>query len=127
MLFGSTGNEEEQEEPEEVRSGFAERARKIKSSWLPASWRMTSLRLKSRTLRRTCWICLPVKAMTGMGMNMQEMFGQLHAETYEETQAACQGSRKVLTQEEANKLIDMDDVIPESVTPSGAVRHYFHR
>jgi len=51
-----------------------------------------------------------------MGMNMQEMFGQLMPKRLKKRKLTVKEARKVLTQEEANKLIDMDDVISESVT-----------
>ena len=43
---------------------------------------------------------------------MQEMFGQLMPKSTKKRKLPIKEARKVLTQEEANKLIDMDDVIP---------------
>ena len=51
-----------------------------------------------------------------MGMNMQELFGQLMPKKPKKRKLPVKEARKVLTQEEANKLIDMDDVITESIT-----------
>lgn len=50
-----------------------------------------------------------------MGMNMQEMFGSLLPKRTKRRKLAIKEARKVLIQEEATKLIDMDDVIQESV------------
>lgn len=52
----------------------------------------------------------------GMGMNMQELFGQLMPKKTKRRKLPVKEARKVLIQEEANKLINMDDVISESVT-----------
>jgi ATP-dependent HslUV protease ATP-binding subunit HslU len=51
-----------------------------------------------------------------MGMNMQELFGQLLPKRMKKRKLPVKEARKALTQEEANKLIDMDDVIAESVS-----------
>lgn len=51
----------------------------------------------------------------GMGMNMQELFGQLMPKKPKKRKLAVREARKALIQEEANKLIDMDDVIAESI------------
>lgn len=49
------------------------------------------------------------------GMNMQEMFGSLLPKKTKRRKLLVKEARKVLTQEEAQKLIDMDDVIQESI------------
>lgn len=50
-----------------------------------------------------------------MGMNMQEMFGNLLPKKTKKRKLPVKEARKVLTQEEAQKLLDMDEVIQESV------------
>lgn len=50
-----------------------------------------------------------------MGMNMQEMFGSLLPRRTKKRKLAIKEARKVLTQEEAGRLIDMDDVTQESI------------
>lgn len=50
-----------------------------------------------------------------MGMNMQEMLGSLMPKRTKKRKLSIKEARKVLTQEEAAKLIDMDDVIQESI------------
>ncbi len=50
-----------------------------------------------------------------MGMNMQEMFGSLMPKRTKKRKLSIKEARKVLTQEEAQKLIDMDEVIQDSV------------
>jgi ATP-dependent HslUV protease ATP-binding subunit HslU len=51
-----------------------------------------------------------------MGMNFQEMFGNLLPRKTKKRKLPVKEARKVLTQEEAQKLLDMDEVIQESVT-----------
>jgi len=50
-----------------------------------------------------------------MGMNMQELFGSFMPKRFKKRKLAVKEARKVLTQEEAQKLIDMDEVIQESI------------
>jgi len=50
-----------------------------------------------------------------MGMNMQEMFGNFLPKRTKKRKLTVKEARKVLTQEEAQKLIDMDDVTQESI------------
>jgi ATP-dependent HslUV protease ATP-binding subunit HslU len=50
-----------------------------------------------------------------MGMNMQEMFGSFLPKRTKKRKLPIREARKVLIQDEAAKLIDMDDVIQESV------------
>ncbi|HZG57898.1 ATP-dependent protease ATPase subunit HslU [Paenibacillus sp.] len=50
-----------------------------------------------------------------MGMNMQEMFGNFLPKRTKKRKLTVKEARKVLIQEEAQKLIDMDDVTQESI------------
>jgi ATP-dependent HslUV protease ATP-binding subunit HslU len=50
-----------------------------------------------------------------MGINMQEIFGNLMPKKIKKRKLPISEARKILTQVEANKLIDMDDVQQESI------------
>lgn len=50
------------------------------------------------------------------GMNMQELFGSLMPKKLKKRKLPIKEARKVLTQEEAQKLLDMDEVIQDAVT-----------
>ncbi|WP_409340984.1 ATP-dependent protease ATPase subunit HslU [Paenibacillus sp. MBLB4367] len=50
-----------------------------------------------------------------MGINMQEMFGNLMPKRTKKRKLPVKEARKVLVQEEAQKLMDMDEVMQESV------------
>lgn len=59
---------------------------------------------------------LGVPGMDGMGMNnLQEMLGNMMPKRRKKRKLPVAEARKVLTQEEAQKLIDMDEVTSESV------------
>jgi ATP-dependent HslUV protease ATP-binding subunit HslU len=50
-----------------------------------------------------------------MGFNIQEVFGSMIPKKMKKRKLPVREARKVLTQEEAHKLMDMDEVIQESV------------
>lgn len=54
--------------------------------------------------------------MEQMGVNMQEMLGGMLPKKRKKRRLPVQEARKVLTEEEAQKLIDMDEVTQEAVT-----------
>lgn len=50
-----------------------------------------------------------------MGINLQEMFGGLLPKRTKERRIYIKEARRILVQEEAHKLIDMDDVVTEAI------------
>lgn len=50
-----------------------------------------------------------------MGINMQDLFGSMMPKKSKKRKLTVKEARKVLTQDESNKLIDMDSVIKEAV------------
>jgi len=52
----------------------------------------------------------------GLGTNIQEMFGSFMPKRTKKRKLPVKEARKVLTQEEAYKLLDMDDVTQEGIT-----------
>lgn len=53
--------------------------------------------------------------MEEMGINMQDMFGSLFPKRRKKRKVTIENARRILTQEEAQKLIDMDEVINDSI------------
>ncbi|RBW69870.1 HslU--HslV peptidase ATPase subunit [Bacillus taeanensis] len=53
--------------------------------------------------------------MEQMGMNMQDMLGNLMPKKKKKRRVSVSEARKILTQDEASKLIDMDEVTQEAV------------
>ncbi len=50
-----------------------------------------------------------------MGINLQEIFGGLMPKKHKKRQMSIEEARKVIEQEEAHKLIDMDEVVREAI------------
>ena len=53
--------------------------------------------------------------MEHMGINMQDALGSLMPKKKKKRKLSVRDARKILTQEEAQKLIDMDEVTQEAV------------
>ncbi len=113
MLFGNQ-QQESQEEPE-VETTIAERRRVVREDLAAGKLENEQLEIDVEDASPNMLDMLSGQGgMEGMGMNMQEMFGQFLPKRTKKRKLPVREARKVLTQEEAGKLIDMDDVIQES-------------
>src|SRR5690625_1495924 len=54
--------------------------------------------------------------MEQMGMNMQDAFGKLMPKKTKQRKLSVAEARKVLTQQEAQKLVDMDEAVQDAIT-----------
>jgi len=117
MLFGGQNQKEDEEEPERD-SSILERRKQVKeqleAGQLEAE--IVEIEVEDNSPNMLDMLGGQGGEGMGMGMNMQEMFGQLMPKRAKKRKLPVKEARKVLTQEEANKLIDMDDVIAESIT-----------
>lgn len=112
MIFG-----QQQQEPEEPETddSVIEKRRQVKWQLEAGQLETEQVEIEVEDTAPTMLDMLSGQGGEGMGMNMQEMFGQLMPKRFKKRKLTVREARKVLTQEEANKLIDMDDVIQESV------------
>ncbi|CAH1197859.1 ATP-dependent protease ATPase subunit ClpY [Paenibacillus plantiphilus] len=114
MLFGNTANKETEEEPQQDAS-LQERRRQVKEQLEAGKLENESIEIEVEDTSPNMLDMLSGQGGEGMGMNMQELFGQFMPKRTKKRKLPVKEARKALTQEEANKLIDMDDVISESV------------
>jgi ATP-dependent HslUV protease ATP-binding subunit HslU len=112
MLFGQQGGPS-QEEPE-PDAAVAERRRAVRERLAAGELENEMVEIEVEDAGPNMLDMLPGQGMETIGMNMQELFGQLLPKRVKKRKLPVKEARKVLTQEEANKLIDMDDVIAES-------------
>ncbi|MGU3469640.1 ATP-dependent protease ATPase subunit HslU [Paenibacillus sp. D51F] len=114
MLFGNQGSKDDEEEkvndPDILGKRQAVRA-KLKAGELENDL----LELDVEDTSPTMMDMMSGQGNEMMGMNMQEMLGQFMPKRTKRRKLTVKEARKVLTQEEAAKLIDMDEVIGESV------------
>lgn len=117
MIFGNNGNgnaTQDQDEPE-PDAGVAERRRKIKFDLLSGKLEDDIIEIDVEDNTPNMMDMFAGQGNDQMGMNMQEMFGSLLPRRTKKRKLAIKEARKVLIQEEAGKLIDMDDVTQESI------------
>ncbi|MBD2845296.1 ATP-dependent protease ATPase subunit HslU [Paenibacillus sp. IB182496] len=115
MIFGNQ-NAETEEQPETPDQSLTERRRTIRQQLDEGKLENEQVEVEVEDNAPNMLDMLAGQGGEGMGMNMQEMFGQLMPKRFKKRRLPVREARKVLTQQEANKLIDMDEVIQESIT-----------
>ncbi|MEC0123887.1 ATP-dependent protease ATPase subunit HslU [Paenibacillus pabuli] len=115
MIFGNNGNNTPETEEQEPDTGVAERRRKIKFDLLSGKLEDDVIEIDVEDTTPNMMDMFAGQGNDQMGMNMQEMFGSLLPRRTKKRKLAIKEARKVLIQEEAGKLIDMDDVTQESI------------
>lgn len=116
MIFGgnNTSSEDTKEEPED--GSLSERRRGVKFKLLAGQLEDDIIEIDVEDTAPTMLDMFAGQGNDQMGMNMQEMFGSLLPKRTKKRKLPIKEARKVLIQDEAAKLIDMDDVIQESVS-----------
>ncbi|OAX49596.1 ATP-dependent protease ATPase subunit HslU [Paenibacillus sp. AD87] len=115
MIFGNNGNNTPETDEQEPDTGVAERRRKIKFDLLSGKLEDDVIEIDVEDTTPNMMDMFAGQGNDQMGMNMQEMFGSLLPRRTKKRKLAIKEARKVLIQEEAGKLIDMDDVTQESI------------
>ncbi|MGG4127910.1 ATP-dependent protease ATPase subunit HslU [Paenibacillus illinoisensis] len=115
MIFGNNGNNTPEQEEQEPDTNVAERRRKIKFDLLSGKLEEDIIEIDVEDTAPNMMDMFAGQGNDQMGMNMQEMFGSLLPRRTKKRKLAIKEARKVLIQEEASKLIDMDDVTQESI------------
>lgn len=115
MIFGNNGNNTPEADEQEPDTGVAERRRKIKFDLLSGKLEDDVIEIDVEDTAPNMMDMFAGQGNDQMGMNMQEMFGSLLPRRTKKRKLAIKEARKVLIQEEAGKLIDMDDVTQESI------------
>ncbi|CAM4248912.1 ATP-dependent protease ATPase subunit HslU [Paenibacillus tarimensis] len=112
MLFGNQN--QQQPEEEEADASVSERRKQVKEQLAQGKLEDEVIEIEVEDASPNMLDMLSGQGMENMGMNMQEMFGQFLPKRMKKRKLQVREARKVLTHEEAQKLIDMDDVIQES-------------
>ncbi|WP_054958663.1 ATP-dependent protease ATPase subunit HslU [Paenibacillus dakarensis] len=116
MLFGGNqSNNEVENDTEEKDSNIKEQRRQVRFKLLSGSLEEDLIEIDVEDTAPNMFDMFAGQGNDQMGMNMQEMFGNLMPKRTKKRKLPIKEARKVLIQEEAAKLIDMDDVIQESV------------
>ncbi|WP_151735137.1 ATP-dependent protease ATPase subunit HslU [Paenibacillus tengchongensis] len=116
MIFGGGNNSASEDTKEEADDGsLSERRRGVKFKLLAGQLEEDVIEIDVEDTAPTMFDMFAGQGNDQMGMNMQEMFGSLLPKRTKKRKLPVKEARKVLIQDEAAKLIDMDDVIQESV------------
>lgn len=115
MLFGNNGNTQQQEEAEPQDSNVTERRRQVRFNLLAGKLENDTIEIDVEDASPNMMDMFAGQGNEQMGMNMQEMFGSLMPKRTKRRKLSIKEARKVLIQEEAGKLVDMDDVTQESI------------
>lgn len=115
MLFGGNNNEQNPPEEKETDSGVKEQRRQVKFNLLSGKLEDDIIEIDVEDTHSSMMDMFSSQGNEQMGMNMQEMFGNLLPRKTKKRKLSIKEAREVIIQEEATKLIDMDDVITESI------------
>ncbi|WP_044478344.1 ATP-dependent protease ATPase subunit HslU [Paenibacillus antibioticophila] len=116
MLFGNQNDSNAPTEgKEEEDSQVTESRRQIRFKLLSGQLENDIVEIEVEDHAPTMMDMFAGQGNDQMGMNMQEMFGNILPKRTKKRKLSVKEARKVLTQEEAAKLIDQDDLIQEAV------------
>jgi len=115
MLFGNQAGNTQQEEAEPQDSNVTERRRQVRFNLLAGKLENDTIEIDVEDTAPNMMDMFAGQGNEQMGMNMQEMFGSLMPKRTKRRKLTIKEARKVLIQEEAGKLVDMDDVTQESI------------
>lgn len=115
MFFGGNNNQQTPPEEKDNDGSVAERRRKVKFNLLSGNLENDIIEIDVEDSSSSMMDLFAGQGNEQMGMNMQEMFGNLMPRKTKKRKLPIKEAREVLIQEEATKLIDMDEVITESV------------
>ncbi|MFP7494091.1 ATP-dependent protease ATPase subunit HslU [Terribacillus saccharophilus] len=112
MLFNQQQNEEQEEKPsEEIESKRARTERMLAMGELEDT--MVTIEIEEQ--QSSMFDMLQGSGMEQMGMNMQDALGQFMPKKKKKRRLPVSEARPLLIQQEAQKLIDMDEVSQEAV------------
>ncbi|WP_409292262.1 HslU--HslV peptidase ATPase subunit [Peribacillus sp. SCS-37] len=114
MLFGGMQQEQEQETETEDYSIY-EKRKAVEAKLAAGDLEKEMVTVEVEEQAPSMFDMLQGSGMEQMGMNMQDALGSLIPKRTKKRKLMVSEARKVLTNEEAAKLIDMEDVTQEAV------------
>ncbi len=114
MLFGQQNANYTETEPE-TDSSIVSRRQEVRERLLRGELEDQVIEIEVEDSSPSMFDMLAGQGNEQAGMNMQELFGSLMPKRTKKRKLPIKEARKVLLQEEAQKLLDMDEVIQEAV------------
>lgn len=116
MFFGAQNQEEDEEEKEkDVEANLKQRRRQMAHQLALGELEEHMIEIEVEDQGPNMLEIFSGQGVEQMGVNMQEMFGNLLPKKTKKRRLTVSEARKILTQLEANKLIDIDEVQQESI------------
>ncbi|SDJ72601.1 HslU--HslV peptidase ATPase subunit [Sediminibacillus albus] len=115
MFFPQQGAENQSEEPDSDKQEIESKRKKIRRQLEMGELEDTLVTIEVDEQSPSMFDMLQGSGMEQMGMNMQDAFGQLMPKKKKKRRLPVSEARKILTQQEAQKLIDMDEVAQDAV------------
>ncbi|MDF2713713.1 MAG: hslU [Paenibacillus sp.] len=113
MLF--SGGNQASGDKEEIDQGVLQRRTEMKQKLLSGELEEQVIEIEVEDAAPSMLDMFAGQGNEQMGMNMQEMFGNLMPKRSKKRKLPVKEARLVLVQEEAQKLLDMDEVVQESI------------
>ncbi|MDQ0227615.1 HslU--HslV peptidase ATPase subunit [Metabacillus niabensis] len=118
MLFGAANQAQEDNEPANDEESLKEKRKRIAHQLALGELEDHYVTIEVEEQQPSMFDMLQGSGMEQMGMNMQDALGNLMPKRKKKRKLTIREARKVLTNEEASKLIDMDEVTQEAVVRS---------
>lgn len=114
MLFGNQ-NQEPEDKEENVQQDIAAKRDEVRIKLLNGELEQDQIEIEVEDNSPSMFDMLAGQGNEQMGLNMQEMFGNFLPKRTKKRKLPISEARKVLINEEAQKLLDMDEVIQQSI------------
>jgi ATP-dependent HslUV protease ATP-binding subunit HslU len=116
MLFGQQQENTDHQETSAEQDTLTERRRRMSHQLALGELEDHYVTVEVEEQTPQFFDMLQGSGMEQMGMNMQEMLGNMMPKKRKKRKLTVREARRVLTEEEAQKLIDMDEVTQEAVS-----------
>jgi ATP-dependent HslUV protease ATP-binding subunit HslU len=115
MLFGGASNQVNEQEDSSEETTIQEKRRRIAHQLALGELEDHYVTIEVEEQQASMFDMLQGSGMEQMGMNMQDALGSFMPKKKKKRKLTVREARKVVTNEEASKLIDMDEVTQEAV------------
>ena len=115
MFFGGANNQESETTIEPDDTSIQDKRKIVKEKLANGELENEVVTVEVEEQQPSMFDMLQGSGMEHMGINMQDALGSLMPKKKKKRKLSVRDARKILTQEEAQKLIDMDEVTQEAV------------
>lgn len=115
MFFGGTSEREQQDSEQTDDINLREKRKIVKEKLINGELENEVVTVEVEEQQPSMFDLLQGSGMEQMGMNMQDALSGLMPKKRKKRKVSVKEARKILTNEEASKLIDMDEVAQEAI------------